>query len=259
MIPVHFQDFVNNLITLLQKDQDYLALAAGGSWIDQQIDRFSDIDLVIAHQSPQLSVEQRKKLAESAGELLSAFTGEHVGEPRLLICLYDNPLIHVDLKFVQLQDMTHRVEDPVVLWERENVLTDILSSSTAIFPHPDFQWIEDRFWVWIHYGATKIGRGELFEVITFISFLQQTVLGPLALMNNGYLPKSVRKLEMYLPEKDLVSMLKTNTSYDRQTCLNAIKNAVAYYQKLRNSLMEDKIEHREKAELRVIKYLDEIG
>ena len=64
---------------------------------------------------------------------------------------------------------------------------------------------------------------------------------------------------MYLPEKDLESMLRTNTSYDIQTCLNAIKNAVAYYQKLRNSLMEDKIEHRTKAELSVIKYLDEIG
>ncbi|MCF2447273.1 aminoglycoside 6-adenylyltransferase [Dyadobacter sp. CY345] len=258
MIPVHFQDFVNNLISILQKDQEYLALAAGGSWVDQQIDRFSDIDLVIVHRSQSLSVDQRIQLAESAGDLLSAFTGEHVGEPRLIICLYDNPLIHVDLKFVHLEDMTERVEDPLVLWECENILSDVMASSKSAFPHPDFQWIEDRFWVWIHYGAAKIGRGELFEVLTFISFLQQTVLGPLALLNNAHLPKGVRKLEMILPASDLEAMLKTNASYDQETCLHSLKNAVAFYRILRNSLMTNKIQYRTKAELRVMTYLEDI-
>ncbi|MER7057532.1 MULTISPECIES: hypothetical protein [unclassified Streptomyces] len=34
---------------------------------------------------------------------------------------------------------------------------------------PDLQWIEDRFWIWVHYGATKLGRGELFEVNGFLA------------------------------------------------------------------------------------------
>jgi hypothetical protein len=34
----------------------------------------------------------------------SAFSGEHVGEPRALICLYGPPLLPVDLKFVSLSD-----------------------------------------------------------------------------------------------------------------------------------------------------------
>ncbi len=258
MIPVHFQNFANNLISILQKDHEYLALAAGGSWVDQQIDRFSDIDLVIVHQSKSLSVDHRIQLAESAGDLLSAFTGEHVGEPRLIICLYDNPLIHVDLKFVHSEDMTERVEDPVVLWERGNLLSEMIVSSKSSFPQPDIQWIEDRFWVWIHYAAAKIGRGELFEVLTFISFLQQTVLGPLALVSNGHLPKGVRKLEMILPGSDLEAMLKTNASYDQETCLHSLKNAVAFYRTLRNSLKTNKIQYRTKAELRVMEYLEEI-
>ena len=258
MIPVHFQYFVNNLVNILQQDQEYMALAAGGSWIDKQIDRFSDIDLVIVHRTPQLSVLQRKTLAESAGDLLSAFTGDHVGEPRLLICLYDNPLIHVDLKFVYERDMTDRVEDPVILWDPENILKNVISTTKASFPHPDFQWIEDRFWVWIHYATAKIGRGELFEVLTFISFLQQTVLGPLALMSHGHLPKGVRKLEMILPEKDLEAMIRTTTVYNRQNCLDSINSAVTYYQHLRKSVMTDDVEYRTKAELRVLKYLHEI-
>jgi hypothetical protein len=35
--------------------------------------------------------------------LLVGFTGEHVGEPRVLICLYGPPVLHVDLKFGKSQ------------------------------------------------------------------------------------------------------------------------------------------------------------
>lgn len=255
MIPEHFQHFVKNLTNTLAQDHEFLAVAAGGSWIEDKIDAFSDIDLVIVHQSPTLPVQQRKSIAESAGDLLSCFTGEHVGEPRLLICLYDHPLLHVDLKFVQLSDMQERVENPVILWERDKVLTDIVASSTAQFPHPDFQWIEDRFWVWIHYAAVKIGRGELFETLTFVSFMQQTVLGPLALIRNGQLPKGVRKLEMILPPADLQAMHQTNTSYDKQSCLTSLHNIVAYYCSLREALMTNKVEFKTRAELRVREYL----
>jgi hypothetical protein len=127
MKPIYFQDFVNSFSETLSSNNEFLALAAGGSWIDGGMDRFSDIDLVIVHQSQTLSLEQKKGLAESAGDLLACFTGEHVGEPRLLICLYNNPMLHVDLKFVHLHDMTSRVEDPIIIWERNNILTSILT------------------------------------------------------------------------------------------------------------------------------------
>jgi hypothetical protein len=51
--------------------------------------------------------------------LLAAFSGEHVGEPRLLIALYGPPLLHVDIKVVALRDLADRVEDAHVLWDRE--------------------------------------------------------------------------------------------------------------------------------------------
>jgi hypothetical protein len=52
----------------------------------------------------------RAGFAGALGPLLSAFTGDHVGEPRLLICLYGPPLLHVDLKFVTPADLAERVE-----------------------------------------------------------------------------------------------------------------------------------------------------
>jgi hypothetical protein len=110
-------------------------------------------------------MEERFKIVEKLGNILGRFTGEHVGEPRLVICLYGPPLLHVDFKFVSIDDIGIRVEDPIVLWERDNAITDSLKSEKAKFPMPKLQWIEDRFWVWVHYGATKIGKNELFESI----------------------------------------------------------------------------------------------
>ncbi|TDE10564.1 aminoglycoside 6-adenylyltransferase [Dyadobacter psychrotolerans] len=258
MKPVFFQQFIASFSDKLSSDKDFLALAAGGSWIDGRMDRFSDIDLVIVHRSETLPLEQRKAVAQSAGDLLACFTGEHVGEPRLLICLYNNPMLHVDLKFVHLTDMTSRVEDPVVIWERDSILTNLLSQSTAEFPYPDFQWIEDRFWIWIHYAAAKIGRGEYFETTTFFSFMQQNVLGPLALIKNKELPKGVRKIEQLLPEEDLQWMKSTIAEQNRESCLNALQNTVQYYRLLREAVMPPSIKPNKRAEEAVMTYVAEI-
>lgn len=75
-------------------------------------------------------------------------------------------------------ELETRTEDPAVLWERSTELTDSISRAESNYPMPDLTWIEDRFWVWVHFAAAKLGRGELFEVIDFLSFLRERVLGP---------------------------------------------------------------------------------
>lgn len=160
---------------ILKNDSRILGIAAGGSYISGEMDEFSDIDLVIAVADSDFKavMDDRFKIIEKLGRVLSAFTGEHVGEPRLVICLYGSPLLHVDFKFVSIKDIAERVEDPVILWERDNAITNGLRFGEAKFPLPSLQWIEDRFWVWVHYVATKIGRNEIFEAIETISFLRQ--------------------------------------------------------------------------------------
>ena len=162
------QDFAERVKKILAKDDSVIGLAVGGSWINNEIDEFSDIDLVLITKQ-KIASDKAKMLdhAKKFGDLLSAFTGEHVGEPRLLICLYDNPLLHVDIKFVTLEEFKIRVETPVLLLDRDDQLKKALAETTSKFPTPDFQWIEDRFWVWVHYGAVKIMRGEYFEAYDF--------------------------------------------------------------------------------------------
>src|SRR5262249_39597894 len=80
----------------------------------------SDLDFVVIcrdeHQ-PEL-LREAPAFAARLGPLLAWFTGEHVGEPRLLITLYGPPPLHVDLKFVADADLGHRGEDGRILWQR---------------------------------------------------------------------------------------------------------------------------------------------
>lgn len=176
--------------------------------------------------------KERFKITQSLGDLVSAFTGEHVGEPRLLICLFRNPLIHVDIKFVALKDFHIRIEDPCIMWEKDKKLTKAINTSTPKSLEPDQQWIEDRFWTWVHYGAVKIGRGEIFETIGFLSFLREKVLAPLDMSIHGKSPRGVRKIEQYLPEF-AKRLQKTIPSYDRQSCIEALNETIKLYKELR--------------------------
>lgn len=218
----------------LKSDNRIMGVAVGGSLLEDSMDEFSDLDLVIAVDPTQYSsvMKERYDIVASLGHLLSGFTGEHVGEPRVFICLYDKPLLHVDFNFVSLEDVSKRVEDPLILWEREECLTEGLSRGTAKYPDPDHTWIEDRFWIWIHYASTKIGRGELFEAVDFISFLRTNVLGPLGLQRAGVRPSGVRKIEKLAPEFAL-KLRQTITGYDPVECLHALRASVDIYRTLR--------------------------
>jgi len=185
-----------------REDARIVGLTIGGSVASGTVDEFSDLDLVIVcrDEAHREILAGAREFAARLGPVLAAFTGEHVGEPRLLICLYGPPPFHVDLKFVGLADLSARVEDGLVIWERDGEISAALTDTAAEWPQPDAQWIEDRFWVWIHYGATKLGRGELFECLDMLAYLRSEVFGPLLATIHGH-PRSqrVRRVEEYAP------------------------------------------------------------
>jgi hypothetical protein len=234
--PAHLQAFVDQAVPLLARDPRIVGVAAGGSWITGHMDEYSDVDLVVAV-APEHEAEvsrDRQSIAAGLGPLLTAFTGDHVGEPRLLICLYEtSPLAHVDLKFVSAADLGKRVEDPVVLWERDGAMTRAMAGSAARYPEPRLQWIEDRFWVWVHYAATKIARGEHFEALHAITFLRDRVLGPLLLVALGQRPSGVRRIEehagAWLPE-----LRATLAAPDPASLSAALSASAGLYQRLRD-------------------------
>jgi len=253
-LPDPHREFLKQAIDRLKMDQRLVGIAAGGSFITNSMDEFSDVDLIIAVEPAHHAgvMTERMNIAASLGKLLAAFTGEHVGEPRVLICLYEDPLLHVDLKFVSLDDVATRVEDPVILWEKDGRLSSELAHGKAEYPARAPQWIEDRFWIWVHYAATRIARGELFEAIDFLSFLRGTVLGPLALARAGAQPAGVRKIETLAPAFAL-ELRRTVASHDAADCLRALRACVELYRSLRPVSGD-----RERVEDVAMEYLTEV-
>ena len=250
--------FVDHAVSSLSADRRIAGIAAAGSYADDSMDEFSDVDLIIAVEAEHHAevMGERLEIASRLGNLLVAFTGEHVGEPRVLISLYASPLLHADLKFVALPDLARRVDEPVVVWERDERLSRILAASAGSYPCPEFQWVEDRFWVWVHYAATKIGRGEFFEALDFLSFLRGKVLAPLGLRELGMRPSGVRKIEMVAPSLSR-ELEDTIGGHDRNSLLLALQACIAIYRRLRSAEAHN-VASRSDAEDAAVEFLREL-
>jgi hypothetical protein len=258
-LPEPHARFLRAAIPRLQQRPELLGLAAAGSFVDGRMDEYSDLDLVIVSEPagwPAI-LGERMQIASGLGSLLAAFTGEHVGEPRLLICLYGPPLVHVDLKFVVPAALAERVEDPVILWDRTGVVRERLAGGHAAYPQPELQWIEDRFWTWVHYTAAKIGRGELLEACDALAVLRAKVLGPLALRQAGARPSGVRRIETLAP-RHAGAIRATVPRCDAADCVHALRAAIGLYRELRDAEGLASLARSPDAEDEAVLYLDAI-
>jgi len=258
-MPEQLRDRLRAVLARVQRHDGLIGLLAGGSFVTGGLDDFSDLDLVLVVDPPAWEAvrAERAAFAAGCGPLLAAFTGEHVGEPRLLICLYGPPPVHVDLKFVLPDDLATRVEDPVVLWARDDRIARALAAGEARYPVPDIQWIEDRFWVWVHYVATKLGRGELFEALDVDAGFRKLVLGPLVLQRAGARPDGVRRVERAAPA-DAERLRASVAGYDRRDIARSITATIALYRHLREQAAVPSLVRRRAAENAAVAYLDDV-
>ena len=262
--PAHWPDmpsahraFLEAAIPRLRADERLVGLAAGGSFISRTLDEHSDLDLVVVSR-PEVSGEVLRDgpdIARRLGPLLATFPGDHVGEPRLFISLYGPALLHVDFKFVSTEELAHRVENPVILWDRDGAVRSVIAGTKAVYPPPRLQWIEDRFWVWVHYVAVKIARGELFEAIDALEFVRARVLGPLILSEAGGQPNGVRRVEQTAPGR-VAALRSTLASHDRPSCWRALIATLTLYSELRERLAPPTLQRRAETEHAVRDFLE---
>ncbi|PML79998.1 aminoglycoside 6-adenylyltransferase [Enterovibrio norvegicus] len=254
-LPETHKQLLEKVISTLQQDPRIVGIGASGSYASDTLDKYSDLDLVIAIQPESFEsvMAERFDIVDSIEGKVAAFTGEHVGEPRLIIALYAPHAIHVDFKFVSLPDAAARVDDTKVLWEKDQLLTNTFQTAEPRYPQPDPQWIENRFWIWTHYAATKIARGEYFEALEFLSFLRTVVLSPLALKQAGLTPSGVRKVETRLPE--FSKKLELTVAEPNKASLKAaIKQTIALYLALREN---EPVQKNLQAQALCISYFDQ--
>jgi len=244
-------DFLVHAVGILIADARIIGIGAGGSFVSGEMDDYSDVDLLVVVSDPSLctDIAARIEIASRLGLLLTCFTGIHVGDLRLLICVYGPPVLKVDLKFVTADDLKHRVEDPVVLYDPISVFAKAFHCNGPVYPSPNLQWIEDAFWAWILSGGAKIRRGELFEAKAILNFLVEKVLAPLLALEYGHQPSGVRRIEFRAPQHvDVLGQLCT--SYDRDAIKEALLAAACIYRSLRKD-----IQFRSEAERQALDYL----
>ena len=251
--------FINRSLPVLKKDERIVGVALGGAYASNTLDDYSGLEFVIAADPAEYEslLNDRVDLAERLGRLLACFPAEHIQRPELLICMYKEPLLHVDLNFQPLDRIGNRMEDPVVMYEKDDLMTKEYAKFPVNPPTPDLQWYEDRFWVWVHYIASQIGRGEYFDAIEGLAFLRSRVLGPLMLIKNGKPPWGVRGVELAAPV-ELPRLISTLAEHNAISCLRALKSATDLYIYLRG-YNKAKLLNREEAQRRALQYLDSIS
>lgn len=234
-VPELHSKFLERIHEAVVGDARFNALLAGGSFIHNGLDEHSDLDLVLIAEDASYTevMSIRMAFAKALGGLVCAFSGEHVGEPRVLICLYGPPLLHVDLKFVIATDLDHRIERPIVLFARDSVsVLTRLDRAHIAWPNVTPDWFEARAWIWLHYAATKLARGELYEALGMLSFFREQVLGPLLHRRAGLPQREVRHVEMQ--GLDWMGLLtSTVATHDSASIKAALLGAINAYMNLR--------------------------
>jgi predicted nucleotidyltransferase len=229
-------------------------LLAMGSVAAGTADEFSDLDLILVVQDASFEsvLAQKLEIVERFGRTLSKFSGEHVGMPNLVLCLYADPLLHADILFERADQTARRKHPMTILWARDPF--DFETTERYIEPL-DPQWVEDRIWVWIHKAATKIGRGEVFDGVDYTVHLRSRVLGPLALAKAGRNPLGTKGIDLEMPEVAL-ALARTVPRYDRRECLLAIRACAEFYRSIREA--EGALVYRKEAEEQVMALLESL-
>jgi hypothetical protein len=234
-LPALHAGMLARVVTALPGDSRVEALLGGGSMVHGGFDEHSDLDLVVVVRADAHAamLADARTFATQFGDLLAAFTGEHVGEPRLLICLYGPPLLHVDLKFVTPADLDELIERPLILWAHDNEAITRRIDSARIRPPQsrEPQWYEERAWVWLHYGAAKLLRGEYFEAASMLDFFRLMVLGPMLQRNAGVRQRNVRHIESVAGAVE--RLVPTMPPCEPAAIAEALRRTAALYVELR--------------------------
>jgi hypothetical protein len=220
-------------------EPDVVGMAIAGSFVDGTPDVYSDLDIrmVLADGSLQRVFRRREELARASGPLVAAFTGEHVGEPHLLITLYED-LVHVDYLFAELADAPAKNEGRrvIVLWQRDDEVANALSRPLVPNPPGDLTNMEARMWTWTWYIQSKILRGELWEAVSALNFVRDVVLFRLLAMTRDVRYRGARFAEGLVGEH-AGSLKRTQATLDRDSLLEALRTTVHLYLDLADPLL----------------------
>jgi hypothetical protein len=251
------KEFLDRAVSIAEKDSRFTGLA-----LHQESDHeheFTDLELVFlcAPISFGDCAADLKGLADALGPLLLSYEQEKSDAEREITCLYDEPLRRIDLRLLPT-DGAAMLHNPKVLWERDGALTNELAKYRDQVPPIDLQWMEDRFWLWMHSAATALKEGAVFEALHQMSCLRTRILAPMLLRKQAQPIDALKRLEQAGGE-ELSSLRATVPLYDARSCELSLREAAKLYVGLRETLAPEELVRHRRAEMAVMRHLHTVN
>lgn len=127
--------------------------------------------------------------------------------------------------------MPPTIRESKLFWAREpETVAQRLAAANVAWPNQLPQGFEDRAWTWLHYGATKLHRGELYEAITMLTEFRKLALGPMLMHRAGLPQRGVRRIERFAGDV----LAPTLADLNRSAIESALLASLSLYLDLRN-------------------------
>ncbi len=247
------QDFATRVVNEMKNNTGFLGLALTGSYAYGQDDEFSDLDLILVctDKHYENALKSMQEFASKLGTLGAAYETKEDDKLDLLSCLYVEPTLHVDLKFVNLKQFSAFRAKTHVLWEWNGALSAAVNRKREKPKDMTLQFAEERFWIWFQEASAKLGRGEFFYAYDMCAHIRNNALVPLVLMRVK--SEGARHLEKKAGEY-MERLAKCVPSYDKESIANALAKMCELYFAIRYELADDSFVRREEAEIAACEY-----
>jgi hypothetical protein len=251
------QEFLDRAVSIAEKDSRFIGLA-----LHQESDHeheFTDLEFVFVCAPISFGdcAADLKGVAEALGPLLLSYEQEKTDAERELSCLYDEPLRRIDLRLLPT-DGAAMLRHPRVLWERDGTLSAELAKYRDVAPVIDLQWMEDRFWLWLHSAAMALKEGAIFEALHQMSCLRTRILAPMLLKKQAQPADALKGLEQAGGD-ELSSLRATVPLYDARSCEISLREAAKLYVGLRETLAPEELVRHRRAEMAVMRHLHTVS
>lgn len=260
-LPEKHTRFLTPFLDSIEQDNRIIGVAAIGSLGFGDIDEYSDLDLIVVCEEAHRDDLKKNAdaFAKQFGPLLSCYRGDHVGEPRLLVCFFGEPLLHVDFTFMTLDEFAvDRVQVPAILLDRDGKIETACSQVEVDFRKPNRQDIETKFWVWIFNATNKLARGDLFSALSYLGRIRKSALVPIIQENAGVTPRGFRTLQTDAP-KWFERLTQTHPKeFSQQKVARGLREVIEIYRDIRTGGNSSNIIFNTEAEKAACDFLESI-
>ena len=251
------KEFLDRAVSIAEKDARFVGLALHEAADHER--EFTSLELVFVCTPLAFGdcAGDLKGVAEALGPILLRYEQEKSDAEYELSCLYDEPLRRIDLRLLPT-DGVALLHAPQILWDRDETLAKELAKHRDVTPPLDLQWMEDRFWLWLHGAAEALRQGAIFEALHQMSCLRTRILAPLLLKKQALPSDALLALDTAGGD-EISSLRATVPLYDARSCELSLREAAKLYVGLRETLAPENLRRHRRAEMAVMRHLHQVS